>query len=65
MIVPIWDLCKRYAITHCGAAIADLVPTEAAGRHGAAEAVDQMTRCMAENPLKGVNIKALINAGRR
>ena len=56
---------KRYTITHRGAAIADLVPTEGARRHGAAAAVDEMKRFMAENPIKGVNIKALIEEGRR
>ncbi len=56
---------KRYTITHRGEAIADLVPAKGAGRHDAAEAVEEMKRFMAaERPVKGVDIKALIEEGR-
>ncbi len=56
---------KRYTITHRGEAIADLVPAEGAKRHTAVEAVDQIKRFMAENaPVKGVDVKALIEEGR-
>ena len=55
---------KRYTITHRGEAIADLVPAKGAGRHDAAQAVEEMKRFMAEKPVKGVDIKALIEQGR-
>ncbi|MDR2186491.1 MAG: type II toxin-antitoxin system prevent-host-death family antitoxin [Azonexus sp.] len=54
---------KQYTITNRGVAIADLVPTEGAKRHQAA-AVEQMKAFMARNPVKGVDIKALIEEGR-
>ena len=54
---------KRYTITHRGEAVADLVPAEGARLHGAAEAVEQMKRFMAEAPIKGVNIRELIEDG--
>jgi len=55
---------KRYTITHRGEAIADLVPAQSLNQHEAAEAVEQMKRFMAESPVKGVNIKELIDEGR-
>lgn len=55
---------KRYTITHRGEAIADLVPARGLNQHEAAEAVEQMKRFMAESPVKGVNIKELIDEGR-
>ncbi len=55
---------KRYTITHRGEAIAELVPA-ATRRTGAAEAVAQMKRFMQEAPVRGVDIKALIEDGRR
>ena len=55
---------KRYTITHRGQAIAELGPA-ATRRHGAAAAVEQMKQFMREAPIRGVDIKALIEAGRR
>lgn len=55
---------KQYTITNRGVAIADLVPTEGAKHHEAADAVDQMKSFMAKSPIKGVNIKGLIEEGR-
>jgi hypothetical protein len=40
------------------------VPAKGAGRHDAAQAVEDMKRFMSEKPVKGVNIKALIEEGR-
>lgn len=56
---------KRYTITHRGRAIADLIPAEAAKRQDAAEAVEQLKRFMLAKPIPGVDIKALIEEGRR
>lgn len=55
---------KRYTITHRGEAIADLIPAQGLNQQEAAEAVEQMKRFMAESPIKGVNIKELIDEGR-
>lgn len=55
---------KRYTITHRGQAIADLVPVDEGRRHDAAEAVEEMKRFMAESPVAGVDVKALIEEGR-
>lgn len=55
---------KRYTITHRGEAIAELVPVTTR-RHGAAEAVEQMKQFMQAAPVRGVDIKALIEEGRR
>lgn len=55
---------KRYTITHRGEAIAELVPAPTR-RHGAADAVEQLKRFMKEAPVRGVDIKALIEEGRR
>ena len=54
---------ERYTITHRGEPIAS-VPV-ATRRHGAADAVERMKRFMAEAPILDVDIKALIEAGRR
>lgn len=55
---------KLYTITHRGQAIAEIGPP-AGGRHGVADAVLQMKRFMKEAPVRGVDIKALIEQGRR
>jgi prevent-host-death family protein len=55
---------KRYTITNRGVAVADLVPAESARHHEAAEAVEEMKTFMAKNPIKGVDIKGLIEEGR-
>ena len=56
---------KRYTITLRGKPMADLVPAESAkGRNGVA-AVERMRRLMLEAaPVKGVDVKALIDEGR-
>ena len=55
---------KRYTITHRGVAIAELVPA-ATRRSGAADAVARMKRFMKEAPVRGADIRALIEEGRR
>jgi len=55
---------RRYTITHRGHAIADLVPARAAGRSDATAAVEEMQRFAAESPIRGVNIRELIEEGR-
>ncbi|MFI5022029.1 MAG: type II toxin-antitoxin system Phd/YefM family antitoxin [Alphaproteobacteria bacterium] len=60
---------KRYTITHRGRAVAELVPAEEAKRPepaAAAAAVEAMKRFMARRrPVRGVDIKALIEYGRK
>ncbi len=54
---------NRYTITLRGEAVADLVPAE--GRKDAAAAVEAMREFMrSAPPVKGVDLKALIEAGR-
>lgn len=55
---------KRYTITHRGEAIADLIPAQEHKRNDATEAVEEMKRFMAADPIKGVNIKELLEEGR-
>ena len=55
---------ERYTITHSGVPIAELVPVDNR-RHRAADAVERMKRFMTEAPILDVDIKALIEAGRR
>ena len=55
---------KRYTITHRGQAIAELIPAQAEKRQGVAEAVEEMKRFMAKQPVPSVDIKALIEEGR-
>lgn len=55
---------KRYTITRRGEAIAELAPVTTR-RHGVAEAVEQIKQFMKAAPVRGVDIKALIEEGRR
>lgn len=56
---------KRYTITLRGEPIADLVPAEGAKHADAVAAVEEMRRFMhAVAPVKGVDLKAIINEGR-
>ena len=56
---------NRYTITHRGEPVADLVPSEGTKGHGVAAAVEQMKRLMADGkPIKGIDIKRLIDEGR-
>ena len=55
---------KHYTITLRGEAIAELTPV-ASRRHGAVDAVEQLQRFRKEAPVRGVDIKALIEEGRR
>jgi len=55
---------KRHTITLRGEAVVDLVPAKGAGWHDAAAAIDEMKRFMAEMPVKGVDIRALVEQGR-
>jgi prevent-host-death family protein len=54
---------NRYTITLRGEAVAELIPAAAARRQDAADAVEQMRRFIAQAPIRGVNIKALIEEG--
>lgn len=56
---------QRYTITLRGEPVADLVPSEHSKASDAAAAVDQMLNLMTQTePIKGVNVKALVNEGR-
>lgn len=56
---------RSYTITYRGEAIADLVPAKRAGRQHAVAAVEEMKVFMAAGPVSNVDIKALIEEGRR
>lgn len=56
---------QRYTITLRGKPVADLVPVEGARQADAVTAVEAMRQFMrAAPPVKGVDLKALINEGR-
>ena len=56
---------QRYTITLRGQPVADLVPAEQSRAGDATAAVDQMLKLMTETaPIKGVDVKALVNEGR-
>lgn len=56
---------KRYTITLRGEPVADLVPAEGSKGNDAAAAVDHMRQLMLSAvPIKGIDLKALINEGR-
>jgi prevent-host-death family protein len=55
---------REYRITNRGVPIADLVPIKDSRRRDSAAAVAQMKRFMLEDPVRGVDIKRLIEEGR-
>lgn len=55
---------KSFTITNHGKAIADLVPSRGAKTKDKAAAVERLKTFMRANPLRDVNIKALIEEGR-
>ncbi len=56
---------NRYTITLRGVPVADLMPAAGSKDSDAAAAVDQMRQLMlGAKPVKGVDVKALINEGR-
>jgi antitoxin (DNA-binding transcriptional repressor) of toxin-antitoxin stability system len=56
---------KRYTITLRGEPVADLLPPEGGKETDAVAAVQQMRRFMLDaRPVKGINLKALIEEGR-
>lgn len=56
---------RRFTITHRGEAIADLVPSETAGRVDAQAAIEKFEAFLRENPVtRRVDLKALIRKGR-
>jgi prevent-host-death family protein len=56
---------NRYTITLRGEAIADLVPAEGTKGDDGAAAVEQMRQLMLSGePVKGIDVKALITEGR-
>lgn len=55
---------KSYTITNRGDAIADLVPTAKLPRDKSAS-IEKMKAFMLAEPVSGVDVKALIGAGRK
>lgn len=55
---------KSFTITNRGEAIADLVPSAGAKTKDKVAAVKKMKVFMLESPVRGVNIKELIEEGR-
>lgn len=55
---------KRFTITSRGEAVADLVPSAGVKKKDKAATLERMKAFMRENPVRGVNIKALIEEGR-
>ena len=56
---------SRFTITLRGEAVADLVPAQGSRHADATAAVDEMLAFMqTRKPVRGVNIKALIDEGR-
>lgn len=55
---------KSFTITNRGEAIADLVPTRGANTKDKAAAAEKLKAFMRANPVRDVNIKALIEEGR-
>ena len=56
---------KRFTITNRGEAIADLIPSEDAGRADPAAAIEKFQAFMQTNPVKGrASIRDLIDEGR-
>ncbi|MFQ5598781.1 MAG: type II toxin-antitoxin system Phd/YefM family antitoxin [Nitrospiria bacterium] len=55
---------KRFTITSRGEAVADLVPSVCVKTKDKVAAVEKMKAFMLKNPVRGVNIKKLIEAGR-
>ena len=55
---------KSYTITNRGVAIADLVPSTGAKAKDKVAAAEKLKAFMRADPVRGVNIKALIEEGR-
>ena len=55
---------KSFTITNRGEAIADLVPSASVKTKDKVAAVKRIKAFMLENPVRGVNIKKLIEEGR-
>lgn len=55
---------RSFTITNRGEAIADLVPSAGAKTKDKLAAVNRIKAFMLENPVRGVNIKELIEEGR-
>lgn len=55
---------KSFTITNRGKAIADLVPSAGARKEDMATAVEKLKAFMRTDPVRGINIKELIEDGR-
>jgi len=55
---------KSFTITHRGVAIADLMPSLGARVKDKALAAEKLKALMRSDPVRGVNVKALIDEGR-
>ena len=55
---------KSFTITNRGEAIADLVPSKGARTKDKAAAADKLKAFMLANPVRGANLKKLVEEGR-
>lgn len=55
---------KSFTITNRGEAIADLVPSVGERKRDKAASAERLMVFMLENPVRGVNIKELLDEGR-
>ncbi|MFN0038199.1 MAG: type II toxin-antitoxin system Phd/YefM family antitoxin [Burkholderiales bacterium] len=55
---------KSFTITNRGEAIADLVPAASAGVKDKAAGAEKLKAFMRANPVRGVNIRSLMDEGR-
>ena len=55
---------KSFTITNRGEAVADLVPSAAASTKDKVAAAEKLKAFMRTDPVRGMNIKALIEEGR-
>lgn len=55
---------KSFTITNRGSAVADLVPSKKIRSRDRAASIERLKALMRDDPVRGVNIKALIEDGR-
>ena len=55
---------KSFTITNRGNAVADLVPSKKIRNRDRAASIERLKALMRDDPVRGVNIKALIEDGR-
>ncbi len=56
---------KSFTITNRGDAIADLVPSIGKASRNKADSIEKLKALMQTDPVRGVDVRTLINAGRK